>query len=92
MIDGYFTGYSLQLQRQHCQVRGVGLPNNTVKLRGSVRQHSQVTGNCQTTQFSYGGLPDNTVKLRGSVRPQSQVTGNCQTTQSSYGGLPDNTV
>ena len=35
---------------------------NTVKLRGTVRQHSQVTGYCQTTQWNYRGLPDNIVK------------------------------
>ena len=70
MIDGYFTGHSLQLQRQHSQVRG----------------------DCQTTQSSYGGLSDNRVKLRGTVRQHSLVTVDCQTTQSSYRGLPDNTV
>ena len=43
-------------------------------------QHSQVTGDCQTTQSSYGVLSDNTVKLQGSTRQHSQVTWDCQTT------------
>ena len=41
----------------------------------TVRQHSQVTGDCQTTQSSYGGLSDKSIRRKTRIRDFKDMIG-----------------